>query len=88
MQPRTGDATHQSTPRFQRPSGTFGWILPSAILALLPKCPACVVAYVAVGSGFMMTTASAHLLLRTVTALCIAALAFCLVRPVLKFCRQ
>ena len=87
-QPRANGSTRLAMPRFQRASRNFGWILPSAVLTLLPKCPACMAAYVALGSGFVMTTSSAHLLLRSVTALCIAALAICLVRPVLKFCRQ
>jgi hypothetical protein len=88
IQPRPADHARRSTPWFHRAGEAAGWILPSAVLALLPKCPACVAAYVALGTGFMMTPASAHLLLRTVTALCIGAVAFCLVRPLLKQSRQ
>ncbi len=72
----------------QRAKGVAGWLLPSTVLALLPKCPLCLAAYVALGTGFMMTPASANLLLRTLTALCIATLAFCVLRWITKYFRQ
>ena len=31
--------------------GFVGWMVPSALLALIPKCPACVVGYAVVGTS-------------------------------------
>jgi hypothetical protein len=61
-----------------------GWIVPGALLALMPKCPLCVAAYVALGSGLTISCSSAHILLRLVTALCIGTLALCVVRRVVN----
>ena len=64
-----------------------GWIVPGALLALMPKCPLCLAAYVALCSGVTLSFASAHLLLRTLTALCLGMLALCVIRTVVN-CRQ
>ena len=65
-----------------------GVVLPGTLLALMPKCPMCLAAYVALGTGVTLSYTSAHLLLRGLTALCICTLAFCLVRRMMRHLRQ
>jgi hypothetical protein len=57
-------------------SGTFarrcfdaaGWLIPSVLLAVMPKCPACFAAYVAIGTGLGISIATAaHLRLLFIT---------------------
>ena len=86
--PRAGDDARQQTAWPRRVNGVVGWILPGALLALLPKCPLCLAAYVALGTGFTMSGSSAHFLKRALTALCIGTLALCVVRRVVSCCQN
>ena len=81
----TGRDTHQQRTWLRRAKEVAGWIIPGALLALMPKCPMCLVAYVALCSGLTMSCASAHILMRTLTVLCIGTLALCVVRRVVNF---
>lgn len=56
----------------------FAWALPSALLLLVPKCPACLAAYVALWTGLGMSFAAAFWLRGTLLFLCGASL-LCLV---------
>jgi hypothetical protein len=60
--------------------GFAAWALPSTILALMPKCPICVAAYVAVGTGLALSATSAALLRTTILALCTLRLGYLGVR--------
>ena len=59
----------------RRAAGFAGWALPGAALALMPKCPACVAAYVMAGTGIAVSVPAAAWLRSGAIVLCVASLA-------------
>ena len=57
-----------------------GFLLPGATLVLLPKCPACLAAYIAVGTGLSMSIPAASGLQAILIGLSVAPLLWLLVR--------
>jgi hypothetical protein len=57
----------------------LAWVLPSAILVLLPKCPACLVAYVTLWTGLGLSLSTATYLRWVLLFLGVASLLFLMV---------
>jgi hypothetical protein len=54
----------------------FAWVLPSVILVLMPKCPACLAAHATLWIGLGLSLSTATYLRWTLLLLCIASLLF------------
>jgi hypothetical protein len=73
---RTGDNVRRPASRLGRVGEIAGWLVPSATLVLIPKCPVCVAAYVALATGIGISLPTATYLRAILVVLCVASLVF------------
>jgi hypothetical protein len=76
-------ADYRKTPIWvRRVREAFAWLLPSVILVVMPKCPACLAAYVSLATGIGLSLATASCLRWGLLVLCSASLLFLIIfRP-------
>lgn len=74
--------THQGlTANFlRRSSTTASWAVPGVLLVLVPKCPMCLAAYIAMFSGIALPFSTAAYLRYALIGACSASLAYVAIR--------
>jgi hypothetical protein len=80
---QAGDNARRPASRLCRGREFAGWMAPSITLALLPKCPVCVAAYVALATGIGISLPTATCLRAALVVLCVASLVFMTARRLL-----
>ena len=85
IETRGAGNTRRPASRLRRSGEIAGWILPGATLALLPKCPVCVAAYVALATGIGISLPTATYLRTMLVVLCMASLAVIAARHLRRF---
>jgi hypothetical protein len=79
MPAATEGTSHPSSP-VRRYFDSFGWMGPGALLILLPKCPMCLAAYIALATGIGIPVSAAAQLRMLLVILCVGSLAYFMAR--------
>ena len=73
-------ASERKTPtQMRRVREILAWVLPSAILVLVPKCPACLAAHLTLWTGLGLSLSTATYLRWVLLLVCVASLLFLIV---------
>ena len=88
------DPTPDAPPPTPRPTllrrawkGTH-WLVPSLLLALIPKCPMCVAAYIALFTGVGISINAAHWIQLLLWAFCLISIAYLVITRIPLFLRS
>jgi hypothetical protein len=78
---RAGNTSPPSPPMrsrtlLRRGIALLNWLAPAVTLTLIPKCPMCLAAYVALGTGIGISVSTASFLRIALIGLCLAALIY------------
>jgi hypothetical protein len=83
------DETRQPQRQCLRRVARFSsWIGPGVVLTLMPKCPACVAAYIALGTGVGLSVPAAGILRTSLIFLSAGSLGFLVFRSAVIFLRR
>lgn len=64
--------------------GAAGWTFPGLVLALMPKCPACLAAYFALFTGLGLSFTAASILRTTLLIVCVSSLVYLAIRSLIR----
>ena len=73
---RDAGLAESGTPPYRRLLNLIGWIVPTAILTLIPKCPACVAGYAVIGTSVGYSLSGFAQLRLALIVLCLAFISY------------
>jgi hypothetical protein len=77
--PKPGDGKRPPGP-LRRAWQRLQWLFPATLLVLMPKCPLCVAAYIALFTGIGVSVSTARWIQILMLAICLSSLAYFAVR--------